>query len=335
MARSSSLAMPGFPDFEKVVSELKSSATETATPDFEVCVPVPNGLAIKQSLVEYWSSMDMFSTDMASLLEQHNKKYNTHGIKRGHAEVENSNGDNKVEVSSKKLRVDQSVKLAEHEATIADKCVLVCGSFKLVYDVQQEVLWVAASDGKKRSETFEMRGPAELFGFGSGDFCEGPTAKDVQSDLTGRWVSFNMSSANDLCILEADKRLPEHIRKMDLFGKAPLAFFFMLRLPLSIVSVDIGSGLKTQLILSCPPLADSLMANGSFLSFVLICEVITLATAINELENAGEVKVKLSMHTMEKLEGNSFKVVVNKDVCFVRDPPKDSKRKKAGEPRTE
>lgn len=91
----------------------------------------------------------------------------------------------------------------------------------MVYDVQQEVLWVAASDGKKRSETFEMRGPCELFGFGSGDFCEGPDAKDVQTDLTGRWVSFNMSSANDLCILEADKRLPEHIRKMDLFGKVP------------------------------------------------------------------------------------------------------------------
>lgn len=90
MARSSSLTLPGFPDFEKVVAELKSSATETATPDFEVCVPVPNGLAIKQSLVDYWSSMDMFSTDMASLLEKHNKKYNVHGIKRGHAEVEAS-----------------------------------------------------------------------------------------------------------------------------------------------------------------------------------------------------------------------------------------------------
>lgn len=64
--------------------------------------------------------------------------------------------------------------------------------------------------------------------------------------------------------------------------------------------------------------------------------MVTLATAINELENAGEVKVKLSMHMLEKTsgQGSNLKVAVQKDVCFVLDPPKESKRKKEREPKT-
>ncbi|CAK9023126.1 Uncharacterized protein SCF082_LOCUS16076 [Durusdinium trenchii] len=157
------------------------------------------------------------------------------------------------------------------------KLALACGSFKLIYDLKQEVLWAVACDGKKRSDSFEMKGPCELFGFGSGDFCEGPDAKDVQSDLSGRWVSFKVNSGDELCILEPDRRLPDHIRKMDLFGK-----------------------------------------------------VVTLGAALSELENTGEVNVKLSMHTMERQEsGGTFKFQAQKDVCFVLDPVKESKRKKA------
>lgn len=97
--------------------------------------------------------------------------------------------------------------------------MLACGNFKLVYDEDQENLWIAAGDGKKK-ETFEITGPSELFGFGSGDFLDGPAARDVQSDLSGRWVGFKLSLGTENCILEADRRLPDHIRKMDIFGKA-------------------------------------------------------------------------------------------------------------------
>lgn len=149
------------------------------------------------------------------------------------------------------MRVESTVKLADHEASIQEKffgnlkvqctcflfsfylvgfalrLALACGSFKLIYDLKQEVLWAVACDGKKRSDSFEMKGPCELFGFGSGDFCEGPDAKDVQSDLSGRWVSFKVNSGDELCILEPDRRLPDHIRKMDLFGKV---FWYYLEL---------------------------------------------------------------------------------------------------------
>jgi len=96
--------------------------------------------------------------------------------------------------------------------------VLPCGGFKLIFDMDQEVLWISAGDGK-RKETFEVKGPLELFGFGSGDFAEGPNAQDIQSDLTGRWLAYNIKSSEELCILEADRRLPGQIKKMDLFGK--------------------------------------------------------------------------------------------------------------------
>ena len=97
--------------------------------------------------------------------------------------------------------------------------ILPCGGFKLIFDMDQEVLWIAVGDGKKK-ETFEAKAPLELFGFGSGDFAEGPNARDIQSDLTGRWLAYNINTSDDHCILEADRRLPDHVKKMDMFGKA-------------------------------------------------------------------------------------------------------------------
>ena len=53
--------------------------------------------------------------------------------------------------------------------------------------------------------------------------------------------------------------------------------------------------------------------------------------AIKDLENAGEVNVKLSMHSMDKQEGsNDLAFTSQKKVCFVLDQPKESKRKKVG-----
>ena len=83
MCRNGSLKLPGFPEFENVVNELKTNTTDLPTPAFEVCLPVPNGIAIKQNLVDYWMTNDMFQVEMAELLEKHNSKYNPHGTKRG------------------------------------------------------------------------------------------------------------------------------------------------------------------------------------------------------------------------------------------------------------
>jgi len=55
---------------------------------------------------------------------------------------------------------------------------------------------------------------------------------------------------------------------------------------------------------------------------------VTFQSAINELENAGEVNVKLSMHTIDK-DGQNMAIKSNKNVCFVLDPPKENKKRKA------
>jgi len=60
-------------------------------------------------------------------------------------------------------------------------------------------------------------------------------------------------------------------------------------------------------------------------------EVLTYRMAMNELENSGEINVKLSMHSLEKQETTgSITICQQKVVCFVLDPVKESKRKKVG-----
>ena len=98
LCRSGSLKLPGFPSFESVVADLKNNAHEPPVPDFQVCVPVPNGLAIKQNLVDYWTAIDTFQVPMAELLEAHNKKYNPHGIKRGASDTAGPEGEGDLDL---------------------------------------------------------------------------------------------------------------------------------------------------------------------------------------------------------------------------------------------
>lgn len=93
--------------------------------------------------------------------------------------------------------------------------VLPCGNFKLIYDKEADQLWPCTDDKKGKSTAV---GPAELFSFGSGGFASGPEATDVMSDSSGRWINFALQSDKDLCIVEADRRLSEHIKKADIFG---------------------------------------------------------------------------------------------------------------------
>ncbi len=84
------MKLPGFPHFEKMVGELKSASNESPHPSYEVCVPVPNGLAIKQNLVDYWAGLELFSIDIQEVVKRHNEKYNPHGVKRGCSETSTS-----------------------------------------------------------------------------------------------------------------------------------------------------------------------------------------------------------------------------------------------------
>lgn len=189
---------------------------------------------------------------------------------------------------------------------------LSCGTFRLVYDKELGDLWICP-DGRKKDLSVEAKGPAELFGFGSGQFAEGPEAKDIMSDIGGRWLCFNISSGNEHCIIESDKRLPEHIRGSDVFGKVScrrsvsVMFFLMVW----------SSGVAFISVELYPTLC-----------WTKCCQVTTYHDAISALENLGEVSLKLSMHTMDKQDSGPCLFRADKVVCFALDPPKEAKRKK-------
>ncbi len=103
-----------------------------------------------------------------------------------------------------------------------DSCcrlVLNCGTFRLIYDVGQEELFLALDEKAAKKHSSLEIGPTELFGFGSGDFAEGPEAGDIMSDVGGRWFAYKLLSEADFLIAESDKRLPDHVRSCDIFGK--------------------------------------------------------------------------------------------------------------------
>lgn len=64
-------------------------------------------------------------------------------------------------------------------------------------------------------------------------------------------------------------------------------------------------------------------------------QVLAYGDALKELENAGEVNIKLSMHNLDRSdESKEVCFRSQKKVCFVLDQPKDNKKKKASCPKT-
>lgn len=70
------------------------------------------------------------------------------------------------------------------------------------------------------NENYTVPAGEELFGFGSGEFLKGAEAKDVMSDCEARWLVFDLSKDGARVIMEHSRKLPEHLRELDLFNKA-------------------------------------------------------------------------------------------------------------------
>ena len=99
------------------------------------------------------------------------------------------------------------------------RLVLACGTFGLIYDREQESLHLHLEEKTAKKNASLEVASCELFGFGSGEYAEGPEAGDIMSDVAGRWLNFKLASGSESFIAEADKRLADHIRSSDLFGK--------------------------------------------------------------------------------------------------------------------
>ena len=64
----------------------------------------------------------------------------------------------------------------------------------------------------------------ELCSFGSGEYVKEAEAKDVMTDVGGRWISYDLTgpACDHYAILEHSRKLPERLREQDWFNKVTL-----------------------------------------------------------------------------------------------------------------
>ena len=89
------------------------------------------------------------------------------------------------------------------------------GDCQLYYDSNDCSLWI----GGDKLTSVEPQ--SELMGFGSGDFAEGATAKDVLSDPSGRWFRYSLQGplADTNVIVECDRKLPDEVKGLPVWNK--------------------------------------------------------------------------------------------------------------------
>lgn len=78
-ARSGTLNLPGFPDYDGLLTALRSStAVDTSNDKFNVCVQRHSSLVVLKALAERWLDSE-FAERARSLITEHNKKFNPDG----------------------------------------------------------------------------------------------------------------------------------------------------------------------------------------------------------------------------------------------------------------
>ena len=118
LCRAKRLVLPGFPDFQKTVGELKT-ATAPPQPEYSVTVGLGDALIIKEALIDQWMGKPDYKSEMEKLLKQHNDKYNQRGLKRG-SEV---SGGSQSDRPSKRICVEgDPLGIDEFETKYSERC---------------------------------------------------------------------------------------------------------------------------------------------------------------------------------------------------------------------
>ena len=126
------------------------------------------------------------------------------------------------------------------------------------------------------------------------------------SSKTGRWLSFNITSLEDLVIAEADRKLGDHIKSLSTFNKA---LHRSRELWLTVNSLKCQKDTKETYPISRP---------NNIQFQILLFQVCKLSELLRSLENAGEIGVSIGLHSIEESV-----VKGTKPCCFLLDPPKE------------
>eukprot|EP00435_Cladocopium_sp_Y103_P062673 s100_g24.t1 len=255
LGRGGTLSLPGFPNFKDTVDQLRN-VTPAPEPTYSVCLAIGDSLVVRQCLVEQWEEKADFSGELKSLIKTHNAEFNVRGIKRG---SEAAGGSAKERPTKRLCAQQDAMGLDEFETKFSERNDLASGHFTLSLTSDKVFLY--------SNEDYVVDEHVELCGFGSGDFAKQAEAADVMGDCAGRWALFDLSgnSAEQVVILEHSKKLPDHLRELDIYNK-----------------------------------------------------------------ETGEVSTGIAEHQVTKTDGGDFTIKALEKVCFVLDPPKEKKKKKAG-----
>lgn len=80
LARSRTLQLNGFPDFEPVLAALKSGHTPDRQKSYRVSVQQQDRLIILQALAQKWMDNEITKERAAEIINDHNKDYNPDGV---------------------------------------------------------------------------------------------------------------------------------------------------------------------------------------------------------------------------------------------------------------
>ena len=124
MCRSAEYTIPGFPDFQAAIKDLKKSTSQAPAPNYSVTIALGDGtLVIQEALQEFWTKKHpSFCDQMTSLVDDHNKEFNPKNLKRG-AQSEKSGGGSSegVEPSAKRLCLTTTMPTSDLESTFPER----------------------------------------------------------------------------------------------------------------------------------------------------------------------------------------------------------------------
>ncbi|CAE7730933.1 unnamed protein product, partial [Symbiodinium sp. CCMP2592] len=219
LARTGTLSLPGFPNFDALTAGLRETAgpTNLDAADFKVTRPLPDGdLAWVESFYKKFEGFDDISEDIRTAMEEHDKKYNPQKKR-----VREDAGTDESEDSAAKR-----IKLVEHEEPLTSKHIAelqnpsvlnVSGTVRFIHEMESgDKFWAEVDE----ATTF-LSGKL-IASFGSGTFMDGKDAAKTLAEIGseddgGRLLKFHLDF-DSLLILEK-KKIASHLADLPYLDK--------------------------------------------------------------------------------------------------------------------